>query len=356
MIWLFLRVSRIVRNRALRWGLLTNPGYTLQKHRMKSMTDDVRHLLVSFPEDAEGGEPWAILDGLLMRTMVDLLHGAGSTGLLGQEQVTRHLNEVTGLAFASDEVQEALVRLEKAGKLGFVDRGKKSITLDPNAVQREKKQVGKRINLEQRARDTWLQGFLERNPGVDDAAGERLWQELRAALGSLVNARSAEAAAFLYIDRQEARTRFEEILNDTRALADVFEGPDGVPTELFRSELARLILAPMGPQADFLLSVLTAAFQYHLICLDPAAARLARSVVGSKVFYLDTNFLFRLLALHGPREAHGPALIAELASELSTGYCQLVAAGGAFGRWEIEIAQAAVAALHSLKERSRNSR
>ena len=38
------------------------------------------------------------------------------------------------------------------------------------------------------------------------------------------------------------------------------------------------------------------------------------------------------------------------------GYCQLVAAGGAFGRWEIEIAQAAVAALHSLKERSRNSR
>ena len=37
-------------------------------------------------------------------------------------------------------------------------------------------------------------------------------------------------------------------------------------------------------------------------------------------------------------------------------YCQLVAAGGAVGRWEIEIAQAAVAALHSLKERSRNSR
>ena len=41
---------------------------------------------------------------------------------------------------------------------------------------------------------------------------------------------------------------------------------------------------------------------------------------------------------------------------LRSGYCQLVAAGGAFGRWAIEIAQAAVAALHSLKERSRNSR
>ena len=253
-----------------------------------------------------------------MRTMVDLLDGAGSIGLLGQEQVTRHLNEVTGLAFDSGEVQEALVRLEKTGKLGFVDRGKKSITLDPKAVQREKEQVSKRIDLEQNARDTWLQGFLERNPGVDDAASERLWRELRAALARLVNARSAEAAAFLYIDRQEARARFEEILNDTRALADIFEGPDGVPTELFQSELARLILAPRGPQADFLLSVLTAAFQYHLICLDPAAARLAKSVVGSKVFYLDTNFLFRLLALHGPREAHGPALIAELASELST--------------------------------------
>ena len=43
--------------------------------------------------------------------------------------------------------------------------------------------------------------------------------------------------------------------------------------------------------------------------------------------------------------------------ELIRRYCQLVAAGAAFGRWEIEIAQlAAVAALHSLKERSRNSR
>ena len=43
-------------------------------------------------------------------------------------------------------------------------------------------------------------------------------------------------------------------------------------------------------------------------------------------------------------------------AEVTDGYCQLVAAGGAVGRWEIEIAQAAVAALHSLKERSRNSR
>ena len=51
---------------------------------------------------------------------------------------------------------------------------------------------------------------------------------------------------------------------------------------------------------------------------------------------------------------HGPGLGA--LAEDPEGYCQLVAAGGAFGRWEIEIAQAAVAALHSLKERSRNSR
>ena len=92
----------------------------------------------------------------------------------------------------------------------------------------------------------------------------------------------------------------------------------GVAPELFRSEVARFVLDAEGLQADFLLTTLNAAFQYHLINLDPGAARLARSVVGSKIFYLDTNFLFRLLALHGPREAHGPALIADLASELST--------------------------------------
>ena len=189
------------------------------------------------------------------------------------------------------------MRLEKAGKLAFVDRSKKSITLDPKTVQRENEQVSKRIDLEQRVRDTWLQGFRERNSGLDDAAVEKLWQHLRTALCKLVNARSAEAAAFLYLDRQEARTRFEQILNESRTLADALEGLEGVPPQLFQSEFSRLILAPKGPETDFILSVLTAAFQYHLICLDPAAARLAKSVVGSKVFYLDTNFLFRLLVL-----------------------------------------------------------
>jgi len=285
---------------------------------MVSMTDEVRHLLVSFPEDLEGDERWAILDGLLLRVMVNLLGGTGSSRLLSQEEVTRRLSTVTGLAFDSGEVQEALERLEDAGKLAFVDRSKKSIALDPEAAQKESERVSKRIDLEQRVRDTWIRDFLERTPDAEAAAGERFWQHLRAALGQLVNARSAEAAAFLYLDQQQARMRFEQILNESRTLSDALQGPEGMPPQLFRSEFARLILAPKDSEADFILSVLTAAFQYHLICLDPAAARLARSVVGSKVFYLDTNFLFRLLALHGPREAHGPALIADLASELST--------------------------------------
>ena len=83
---------------------------------MASMTDEVRHLLVSFPDDADVGERWAILDGLLLRVMVNLLDGAGSSQLLGQEEVTRRLNTLTGLAFDSGEVQEALGRLENAGE------------------------------------------------------------------------------------------------------------------------------------------------------------------------------------------------------------------------------------------------
>ena len=89
-----------------------------------------------------------------MRVMVTLLDGAGSIGLLGEEEVTRGLNAKTGLAFDSGEVQEALVRLENTGKLVFVDRAKKSITLDPQAVQRAREQVAKRIPLCQQARDT----------------------------------------------------------------------------------------------------------------------------------------------------------------------------------------------------------
>ena len=115
---------------------------------MNLMTDEVRHLLVSFPEDAERSHTWAILDGLVMRVMVKMLDQTGPSGLLGQEEVTRGLNEITGLAFDSGEVQEALLRLEEAHKLAFVDRGKKSFTLDPRAVEQEREQIAKRLELD----------------------------------------------------------------------------------------------------------------------------------------------------------------------------------------------------------------
>ncbi len=43
-------------------------------------------------------------------------------------------------------------------------------------------------------------------------------------------------------------------------------------------------------------------------------------------------------------------------SKLSTGYCQLDRVGADLGRRVTKSSQAAVAAFHSLKERSRNSR
>ena len=282
-----------------------------------AMNDDVRHLLTSFPEGASGEEPLAILDSLLLRVMVALLPTAGSSGVLSEEEITRGLKEKTQLTFGSGEVRETLNRLRNAGKVEFTDRFEKSIVVDSDVVQVEKERIAERDKLDQAVRNTWTHGFLERYPEFDQVTADRIWMELQAAIAQLVNSRSAEAVAFLYIDQRKARTRFEELLNESRTLSGVLEGPEGISTELFRSEFTRLLLARDEPLTQFLLGALSAAFQYHLISLDPGAARLARSVVGSKVFYLDTNFLFKLLLL-GPREAHGPGLIADLASELST--------------------------------------
>ena len=283
------------------------------------LNDDVRHLLASFPEDAERHEPSVILDGLVMRTMVALYDSLGPSGLLNQEQVTREVNASTGLAFGSDEIQQALERLEGAGKLTFTDQANRSISVPPHALETARREVLRRRDVEHAAASTWVQGFSARHPNIKSKIGRNLWSQLREAFGYLANARSAEAAALLYLDQPDARETFERLLGQTPRVDDLpLQGSMGISRELFRAEFARLILKPTGAETRFLLSVLSAAFQYHLIALDPGAARLAKSVVGSKVFYLDTNFLFRLLALHGPREAHAPGLIVDLAGEIAT--------------------------------------
>ena len=67
---------------------------------------------------------------------------------------------------------------------------------------------------------------------------------------------------------------------------------------------------------DYIADRLQVAFYYHLLSIDPVGSELVRDSLADKVLYLDTNFIYRLLGLHGPTYVYRPAAVADISSRL----------------------------------------
>ena len=283
---------------------------------MVDLTDAVRHLLMSFPDEGNDDLGWAASEGLILRSMVALLE-SGSSNPLAVAELVRHVHEETSLAFDSSEVHEVLTRLQKQGKVAFTDRDEYSVALDPDVRRKLIGHAARRRDLEERVREEWFREYLKDDDSLEYEEAEGIWMGLKQSLARLINSRAAEAASFLYLDRPDARLKFESILQEPRGFLGSNPEDDSYPPQV-QQELVAFLSNVTEDRSEYLIGLLGAAFRFHLLSLDPEASRLAKSVLQGKRFYLDTNFLFRLLALQGPREAHAPAMIMEFAEELES--------------------------------------
>lgn len=286
---------------------------------MAEPSDALRHLLLSFP-DLEIGEPEGdALQSLVLSAVVHLANG-GQSGLISIEEVTRTVHERAGLAFESSEIQGVLEELEKSDQVAFTDRGRRTVFVPDAARRQMATRVSARRDLEEFVRAEWVGDFLSRHEDADGTTASQVWDGMRRVVAHMMNVRSAEAASFLYIERPDARLKFEAAVSESRGIAeDVIES--GPLHETIRTEAVRFIRDASGRRSEYLVSLLSAAFSFHLLSLDPGASQLVRSVIQGKIFYVDTNFLFRLLALHGPQQAHAPAMIVDLADDMDCDIC-----------------------------------
>lgn len=283
---------------------------------MPPASEELGHLLASFPDLDAGETAVDALDAFVLGAAASLSTGSRAARLLSIEEVARQIHANTGLAFESSEIQEVLRRLEDAGQITFTDRDKLSFVVRPHALRDASLRAENRLALEEAVQEEWIGDLIRRRPDLTYEQGELLWSAVSDFVAKMMNARSNEAASFLYVEAADARISFEAALTEARGTLSVQGAPE--LDDIAIEELIPFVQSATPNRTEYLLSNLNRSFLFHLLSIDPGASRLVRSVVSGKALYADTNFLFRLLALHGPRQAYAPAFIVNIAGDLGS--------------------------------------
>ncbi|HEY5195070.1 MAG TPA: hypothetical protein VIJ39_14530 [Solirubrobacteraceae bacterium] len=141
-------------------------------------------------------------------------------------------------------------------------------------------------------------------------------------LRAVIQRHGAEAALLLYPDDPVA----ERLYGDLEEMGTGFLGSASQRVEEMRQyALHEFIRRPTDIQRKFLAQNLSTGYFWTVLSIDPEGARLVQELVRGQRVYLDTNFVFRLLGIQGPRHIRPAELLLERTGE--AGY-ELADAGG----------------------------
>jgi hypothetical protein len=149
-----------------------------------------------------------------------------------------------------------------------------------------------------RALDDWHVRLVDRYPSLTSNELEVLDADLQAFLTRVVHRHGAEAALLMYPDDDGARHLYESLEEE----GFDFLGSASLAARQRREwALSQFVRRPTDSQKAFLAAALTCAFYTTVLTIDPQAARVVRQTATGQRIYLDTNFLYRLLGVQGPR-------------------------------------------------------
>jgi adenylate kinase family enzyme len=141
--------------------------------------------------------------------------------------------------------------------------------------------------------------FLTQNWPLDSEQIQLLTGHLALFLRTVLRRHGAEATMLLYPEAPEAQHLYDEIEE---------EGFDFLPAiadaqlrEIRDTALSEFIRHPTDTQKVYLSQNLNTAYFLTVLTIDPDGAQLVADIAEGQVVYLDTNFLYRLLGVQGPR-------------------------------------------------------
>ncbi len=156
----------------------------------------------------------------------------------------------------------------------------------------------------------WLVGIAERFPGVSEEEEACLREDLEQYLKVAIQRHGAEAALLLYPDEAE------RLYEDLEEMGFGFLPPRSRRLqELRQFALQQFMRDPTDAQRTFLSQNLNTGYFWTVLSIDPEGARLVQQLAHGQRIYLDTNFIFRLLGIKGPRHIRPAELLLQLTQQ-----------------------------------------
>jgi hypothetical protein len=195
-----------------------------------------------------------------------------------------------------DELRDAVGALERAG---HVQRGGGSVSLSPEAAAHIAQVLDEAEARERRALDQWRESLKTDFPALDDAELDALESDLQLWLSRVIQRHGVETAMLLYPEREEGQLLLDEI---ERTGLDFLPGRGGRLAAVRERAFYQFIRQPTPDQRVLLSSLMNASYFLNVLTIDPACTEAVQTLTAGQRIYLDTNFLYRVLALQGPTD------------------------------------------------------
>jgi predicted nucleic acid-binding protein len=248
----------------------------------------IRRLSQYRPFEGGGTSAREAKQDLLLATLAE---AGGSCDSIGE--CNTYLTTLWGLTFEELELADLLNALIHAGQLNRGADG--TIALSPAERGRLEAAAAESLEAERKAFDEWHEAVVQQWPFVTNEELAQLDRHLQSFLNSVVQQHGAEAALLAYPDDPAAQALLEEVNPSSSEL------PHDDQRERTEWALSMFMREATDAQRLYLAQTLNTAYFVTALTIDPAAARLITSITSGQRVYLDTNFLYRLLGVQGPR-------------------------------------------------------
>jgi predicted nucleic acid-binding protein len=265
--------------------------------------DTIRRLSQYRPFERGGASALEAQEDLLLAAIAEV---GGSV-----ESVAEARDAVSLFNLTLDEVEIARA-LDSLAKAGAVEREGGQFVLTAAEAERLAAVAAESGAVADAAIAEWLSGIAERFPGLSESEEVCLRTDLDAYLRAVIQRHGAEAALLLYPDDPVA----ERLYGDLEEMGTGFLGTASRRVEEIRQyALHEFIRRPTDVQRRFLAQNLSTGYFWTVLSIDPEGARLVQELARGQRVYLDTNFVFRLLGIQGPRHIRPAELLLDRTSE-----------------------------------------
>lgn len=199
-----------------------------------------------------------------------------------------------GICFEELSIAAVLNRLVKSGRV-LHERDRFTLADEQRARLEELARESQAVA--EQALGDW-RTFLESKWPLNANELDQLEKSLTVFLATVLRRHGAEATLLLYPESEHAQRLYTQI---EEAGFDFLEPVAPELVEIRDIALSQFIRSPTDAQRACLNQNLNVAYFQTVLSIDPEGARLVAEIARGQRVYLDTNFVYRLLGVQGPR-------------------------------------------------------